>query len=663
MNRTVAQKLWRLWAALLVAAMVNNLRGQSRDRIIEEPQWFKARIDHAEAGLYSEGDYEVTDYRNTGQSITYDRFFIGPSIGLGMNGSIYHPYFFMFRGDGEGAFGWSQQDTISSTSTVHSQGLDAIGHFQASGDLFAQKPLSGRMFGSYSRGYRDYDFFTRVTYETWNYGANLSYNTPSVYLNAYYNHTDDTVLDPTLGSSYHQDTVGFQARNDRQSGTSAFAYTLSKYDTADLGATGRATDHSFALSDGERFGSHDQARLNTSFNYTRREEALAPSDQVDANANFAIDHTPTVTTAYNFSYDHYTSGSFGSDTYEGDATLRHRLYESLVTTLNVRGMDTESSDLLSSGYTRMFGGGIAFAYNKHLSPEHTLQLNNSIQIDDTEQKGVGTVVNELHTAGTPPDTFELNLPRVLTSTIVVMDAKRIRIYSPVIDYQVIVNGERTFISLLAGTTIPPNSVVSVDYRAVPSGQGEYVSISDYAGARLDLWRGLWGVYTRIGVAQNNAPADLHVQNLTSYTFGTDFHWHWFGAGAEYVIFDSDQTHYRSARLYQTANYVIDSKSAVGASAIEASTDYLDTHRHEEDYRFTSFYHRTMSRNFRFNFEAGVDVHRGEGVDQTLAALRPSIDYLIGRTSISLSYDYEYSLYLDSEERNKHLFTARLRRVF
>jgi len=273
------------------------------------------------------------------------------------------------------------------------------------------------------------------------------------------------------------------------------------------------------------------------------------------------------------------------------------------------------------------------------------------------------VVNEKRTVGSPPDTFELNLPRIITSTIVVMDARRVIVYSPVIDYQIIVNGERTFISLVPGTTIPPNSVVSVDYRAVPSGQGEYISISDYAGARLDLWRGLWGVYTRIGIAQNNAPSSLHVQNLTSYAFGTDFHWRWFGAGAEYIIFDSDQTHYRSARLYQTANYVIDSKSAVGASAIEASTDYLDTHRHEEDLRFITFYHRNMHRNLRFNVEAGFDVHRGPGVDQTLAAIRPSIEYLIGRTSISAAYDYEYSLYLESEERNKHLFTARIRRLF
>src|SRR5215831_18662003 len=134
--KCVSQNIGCGLAVLFVALAAHSSCAQSRDRIIQEPEWSRARIDHAEAGLYSEGDYETTDYRNTGQSVTYNRFFIGPSIGLGLNGSIYHPYLFIFRADGEGAFGWSEQNTISSLNSTHSQGLDAIGHFQASGDLF-----------------------------------------------------------------------------------------------------------------------------------------------------------------------------------------------------------------------------------------------------------------------------------------------------------------------------------------------------------------------------------------------------------------------------------------------------------------------------------------------------------------------------------------------
>ncbi len=652
------------WLALvLFLAGAVRLRAQSHDRIIEEPQWFRMRIDHAETGIYSEGEYETTDFRDSNQSVSYERLFIGPTLGLGLNGSIYHPYFLTFRADGEGAFGWSEQNATSPVRSIHTDGMDVLGQFQSSAQLFSQKPLNGSFFGGYSRGYRDYDFFNRVTAEVFNYGGRLNYNTPSLFLSTYYNHTDDNVIDPLLASAYHQDTAGFQGRNDRQSGSTSLSYTLSRYDTSQYGGTGTAMDHSFTASDSERFGDHEQIRLTSNASYTRRDDSLLSSDQVDANINLAIDHTPRLGTAYNVSYDRYTSGPYLSDNYEADFQLRHRLYESLTSTFSLRALDNESSDPLNSGYTRMYGGGLALAYIKHLGTEHTLQLNNSIQIDQTEQKGVGTVLNEKHTVGTPPDSFELSLPNVEVATIVVMDANRVRVYSPVIDYAVEQNGQRTFIRLVAGTTIPANSVVSVDYRAIPAGAGDYQSIGDFAGFRIDLWHGLWGVYGRVGVAENNAPAALLVQNMVSYALGTDFHWHWFGAGGEYDIYDSNQTQYRSGRLYETVNFVLDTASSVGANATESFIDYLDAHRQEQDYRFTSFYRRNMSRSLRLNFEAGFDVHRGPGVDQTLAALRPSVDYLIGKTSISASYDYEYSLFLNSEERNKHMFMVRLRRVF
>jgi hypothetical protein len=77
----------------------------------------------------------------------------------------------------------------------------------------------------------------------------------------------------------------------------------------------------------------------------------------------------------------------------------------------------------------------------------------------------------------------------------------------------------------------------------------------------------------------------------------------------------------------------------------------------------SFYRRSLGQTLRLDLEAGVDFRRGPGVDQTLIALRPTLDYVVGKTSIGLTYDYEYSLFLDSEQRQKNLFTLRLRRRF
>src|SRR5581483_5437739 len=56
----------------------------------EEPQWFKVRITDASVGVYTEGVSEQSQFGG-GTSVDYSRFFIGPSLGLGLQGSLYHP--------------------------------------------------------------------------------------------------------------------------------------------------------------------------------------------------------------------------------------------------------------------------------------------------------------------------------------------------------------------------------------------------------------------------------------------------------------------------------------------------------------------------------------------------------------------------------------------
>jgi len=77
----------------------------------------------------------------------------------------------------------------------------------------------------------------------------------------------------------------------------------------------------------------------------------------------------------------------------------------------------------------------------------------------------------------------------------------------------------------------------------------------------------------------------------------------------------------------------------------------------------SFYRRSLGRKLNFDCEAGVDFRQGIGVDQTLIAVRPTLNYVIGKTSIGLTYYYEYSVFRNSEQRQKNLFTLRLRRTF
>ena len=96
---------------------------------------------------------------------------------------------------------------------------------------------------------------------------------------------------------------------------------------------------------------------------------------------------------------------------------------------------------------------------------------------------------------------------------------------------------------------------------------------------------------------------------------------------------------------------------------ESWTDYIDANRTEENYRFITRYHRSLTRHLRSNIEGGISVRRGRGVDQTIATARPGIEYVIGKTTIRAEYDYEYQLFLENEERSKHIFFIRAKRVF
>jgi hypothetical protein len=173
-----------------------------------------------------------------------------------------------------------------------------------------------------------------------------------------------------------------------------------------------------------------------------------------------------------------------------------------------------------------------------------------------------------------------------------------------------------------------------------------------------------GSYVRIGLSMNDAPDDMHVIDFTSYALGTDYRWRWFRTGAEYELYESTESDYRALRLYQSAMFQIDPVSTFSLDFSESRIEHVHPDREpEESYRLTSRYRRSLSGHLGFTLEAGAALRRGQGVDQFLATVRPSIRYVVGRTSFEAGYDFEYADFQGREERQKMQFTTRLRRYF
>ncbi len=660
--KALRRMLWQL-LALACLGICESVNGQTRQRTLEEPRWMTLNISESSVGVFAEGRFEKTKFDNTGDSISYNHMFVGPSMGVNMNGSIYHPNLFRFQINTEGAYGWGQNDTGSQRQNS----LEYLGRFDGTADILADKSYNAHLFGNYDHTYRDYDFFNRVTVDTFRYGGQLDYGTEPFTASVGYARTEED--DSGAGSTHTEsDVITASARNNRDTGTSALNYTYSQYSQADFGVGGNGNDHTISLSDGEKFGAQEQIRLNSGTSYSRRDSFDNPNDDVTANANLAVDHRPDLSSQYDLAYNRYSSGSYSSDIYTGLAQLRHQLYESLTSTLIAQGSDNETSDSMNSGYIRRFGGGFSEAYTKHIGDNNTLDINNALIIEHVDQDTISSVENERHAfsgsvGGTGSSSFFLNLPNVIESTIGVTDAAGTRTYVRDVDYTVNQLGSRTIIERTTTSRIPDGSTVLVDYETESTTAGTYETLTEVAQIRLNLWKNFWGIYARFNVHDNNASPEIHVVSLTDYVFGTEVTWHWLRTGGEYEIYQSDESDFTALRLFQSFSFQPDSASSIGFEFSEAWAQYQQGNRQEENYRFLTLYHRNLASQFRLDFDGGIFIRNGNNDDQTLATVRPAMEYVVGKTTIKAGYDYQYQLFLNQEERISHFFYLRVKRVF
>jgi hypothetical protein len=663
----------RLWVVLLVVSRFGKATAQFPTGFAprEEPRWLTLDIREVSAGVYAEGTYETATYQNSSGETKYSRLFVGPTLGLSFGGSVYHPNFLTYNVISEGAFGWAGQTVESSGGTTHRNEFDFLGWFNAGANLFPTRPYTLNVFSSYDHSYRDYDFFNRVIVDTWRYGARASITTGPWNFYGGYAHRDEKYSGITGISARNDDTVDAGIRNQRKIGTSSLTYTLNQYDYAEnqLGQSGvgEGRDHFLNFTDSELFGSRDQYRLNSSASYAHREQELTSNDEFQAEMALDATHKENLNSFYDFSYDNYSTRGFDSDSYSGRAYLRHQLYDSLVSIVSVRALDYEADASFSDGYTRRYGGGLTEDYSKQLGGGVRLRLSNTVYVDHTDQKSVSMVVDERHIFGedgAPPDSFFLNSPNVIVATILVTDINNTQPgYLEYVDYVVIPFGSRTQIQRLPGSRIPAAAPVLVDYRTLPTPEGSYESFNDYVVARLEFWQNMLGLYSRLEWSRNNAPEDLQVQNVTSYVFGGDFTWRWFRTGAEYQIYQSDAVDYNTTRLFQSAYFDLDGASSLTFDLSESWVKYQSIDRTQDDYRFTTRYHRALTRRLSFDVAAGVAYRSYGGDEDLLATFRPSIKYQIGKLTVEGSYDFEYQNYFDREQRQRQVFYVRARRIF
>lgn len=657
------------WLAIGAFLLGSCWRAVAQRYVEQEPELAPMPTFTGSLGVYAEGTDEEVHYQS-GVSSTSHRYFEGPLLGFGINGSIYHPNLLQYDLSTDGALGWTEEKITTSTgASINRSYFDFLGNFSGNSLFLAQKPYAAHFFVTHSHTYRDYDFFNRVTVDSTRYGVTSGYDAGPVPVRATLTRYDETTSGFGFGTGLQETTLNLDAHNDRATGRSTLNYNFQDINRTVGSTTISGVENSVGFSDSENFGSPN-VELRNSAAYAKRNFTDSAGDTITAASRLEVEHPYNLKSAYDANFLRDKTDDTITENYDGGAGIQHQLFASLTSGLRVQAIRYTSERPGSEFESTEYIGTWSESYTKKLSSTARLIMGGALSRSHTDQRSSSTfqIVGEAHTfsSGGPfLNSFYLNVLNANATTVEIYDQSRTTHYTRDVDYTVTTVGAQTLIQLIQPNPsgLTSTTPIVVDYQAAPQGSGSIDGNTVDAQVRLELMEGMWGIYGRYNSSDYTAPAGIIVQNVTGWAFGVDFARKWFRAGAEYQIYDSTFSAYTAARFYQTLSFNPDDASSLSVSFSEGWTDYQTGNRTEQYYSAISRYHRGLTRRLALDLEGGVTERTGTVIDEMLAAVRPSLSYDIGKLSFKAGYDFEYQDTQHTQQRVKHSLFISARRSF
>ena len=399
------------------------------------------------------------DTRSTGTEKTKTREqIIQEQLGLGLQGSIIHPYFLQFNMDA--LLGLSQERYTQNNES--SSGSGEVLEYSFAADILKEKALPAHIYAGRSDRFVPRQFAPSLRSQRDTYGGLLRWisdDTPMVFS---FDRIKTSDQEKAFGGEIsHGDTwtAAWSGTFDLDHfGEVMLDYVHSQI-RDDLSRTYTDSDE-VRLRHDIFFDPDQRYRLVSNLRYLD-ERGTPYAREFDADTLFDVRHLDNFSTNYAFSYLQRERFGISQEYWDARAGFRHDLYESLTTTGSVhKGQDAYSSGL-SSDRT---GGTLRFDYRK-TDALGTLFLGISGTYENTAGRGVTTtlfVVNEPHqlSAGTPALLINSNVD---LSSIVVTDSAGTAFYVAGTDYSVTQVGSLTELRRILGGRIDENQDVLVDY--------------------------------------------------------------------------------------------------------------------------------------------------------------------------------------------------------
>jgi hypothetical protein len=351
-------------------------------------------------------------------------------------------------------------------------------------------------------------------------------------------------------------------------------------------------DETRARIEGTSFTRHDGILVHRYTFGERRQNDLRSQLQVlDQTGDFAqrrirlfetltLRHTDTLETRYDATAESRETGGQDQQFFSGLFTLRHELFDSLVTTFNAGGNHTSLTD--DDFTSTELLTGLDFEYNKRV-PMGELNVSLGLNFSHQEDSERGGIIRFVDTLQVFPDAGPLLLTgrNIIPDSVVVSDTTSTRIFFEGLDYRQSNFPDRIELRRIIGGPIGPGQPVLVDYDLGPEPEATIETYAVSLATRYTFWEGFAAGLSPYAllrdISQDISPDDPSriPFDVTTVQVGMDYLIGPFTLNAEYEDQDSSIAPFEAFRASARYERLLGLNSYIRADLSHESIDFGD----------------------------------------------------------------------------------------
>lgn len=613
--------------------------------------------------LRFESETEKRTYATSTPSSQRKRVLLEEYLENNFKGSIYHPNLVEYDLNLENGLD-QNKETVSAglDNKIRNRRLNRY-HFLSS--FLRKKPYAFSLFADQSFDMNNHDFFERQYIDWSKYGGNFGYQNDFLPAHVSFSNDERIIRRASRPSQDFRDDQANLSLNHTSgvTGETRFDITRDNYsrtESENSDQTGVATNYNIFnqkyLFDNRRLELNSSLRSNA-LTGTSKNKQLNVSERVEAT------HTDSLSSSYIYDFSDNSSGTTYNKNNRLNMYVRHHLYESLFSSLNLNYFTDQSTSLSQN----QAGMALNEDYVKKLGTLGRLTAGTGLGYESEKRQtsqDVTVIAREPHTLTTGTLTF-LELSHVDTATIVVTDSTGTIIYIVNVDYQLTDSGSRTQIQRVPGGAIANGQSVLVDYHAASSPLFSYNTVSSNYRVRLDFFEDLVGVYYRR--SKNSHPsvkgeANAILESLDDTSYGVDLRYRNLTVEWENQDYGSTLSPYQRQWLKETLRFNLTSSSTYMIQSSQSNLELVQSNDIQKYYDIINQYTLLINQMTRLSMEGGYRRQKGGAVDINDYTLRCIFETSWGNLSVSTEYDFEKQLNIGEGNEN-HFFYSKIKRTF